>query len=599
MKNTLYIFIIFLAFTNVNAQSNLIPNGDFESYSLLPYWAGQVNRAIGWNNVNGLYTPMPGSNMGSPDYFYNGGFFPTSWGCPTPYSGNGMIGLGIFDLLSPNIREYISSNLTLPLDTGRKYILSYYIYLYSYGNNSMATSKGSNGIGFHFSNNPLTQYMDGVIQAIPQIEVDTIVHIATYWKRFMSLYIPDSSYNIVTIGNFRPDSLTVYTTSGNYGAYIFIDKIELYPMKLIIKGDSVICYGNHTILTVEADSIVRWADSLNPTNILHTGYTFSVSPNVTTTYVAFGHWDTAYYKVNVASPPIINIGKDTALCPGQSLQLNATTPYVSYLWQDSTGNPTYNVTQQGTYWVKASIDSNCFAIDSINIIYNPNPIVNLGNDTTLCYGETFTLNAYQNNATYKWQDNSTNATYTIVPPYTPYVFWVEVTKNYCSGSDTIQIYTYPLPIIDLGNNTTLCPGQTVLLDATYPNAIYQWQDNSTLPTYNATETGIYFVKVTDTTTSCSTTSQIKLECELEPEIPNVFTPNGDGYNDYFYIKYIEYWNVEIQIFNRWGTIVYQNNTYKNTWDGKDVADGVYFYVIKANSINGVEKSYKGSVTILR
>ena len=375
----------------------------------------------------------------------------------------------------------------------------------------------------------------------------------------------------------------------------------MYPVKLKISGDTIICQSTPiTLKVLQGDSIVRWADSLNPTNILHTGYTFSVSPNVTTTFVAFGHWDTAYYTVHVVSTPIVNLGNDTALCQGQSLQLKATTPYVSYLWQDNSNNATFNVSQQGKYWVRVSIDSSCFASDTINIIYNPNPLINLGNDTTLCYGETLTLNAYQNNATYKWQDNSTNSTFTVKPPYTPYVFWVEVIVNNCIGSDTIQIYTYPKPVVDLGTNTTLCPGQTVLLDASYPNAIYYWQDGTIQPTFTATQTGIYIVKVTDTTTSCNSTSQIKLVCELEPEIPNVFTPNGDGYNDYFYIKYIEYWNVEIQIFNRWGAIVYQNNTYKNNWDGKDVADGVYYYIIKAtNNNSGIKKDYKGSVTVLR
>ncbi len=98
----------------------------------------------------------------------------------------------------------------------------------------------------------------------------------------------------------------------------------------------------------------------------------------------------------------------------------------------------------------------------------------------------------------------------------------------------------------------------------------------------------------------SDTLEVKLpDCSLF--IPNVFTPNGDGVNDCFFIKGIEKFpNNHLLIFNRWGSEILQFSGYKNEWDGRDgsstpVAEGVYYYILKLS--NG--KEFHGSVTVIR
>lgn len=85
-------------------------------------------------------------------------------------------------------------------------------------------------------------------------------------------------------------------------------------------------------------------------------------------------------------------------------------------------------------------------------------------------------------------------------------------------------------------------------------------------------------------------------------IPNVFTPNGDGYNDKFEYKNQEQWNFETSVYNRWGGVVYENASSQN-WDGhyrgNKVSAGVYFYIIKAQAIRtGEVRVYKGHVTVM-
>jgi gliding motility-associated-like protein len=81
-------------------------------------------------------------------------------------------------------------------------------------------------------------------------------------------------------------------------------------------------------------------------------------------------------------------------------------------------------------------------------------------------------------------------------------------------------------------------------------------------------------------------------------VPNVITANGDGMNDIFEIRYIDLYDVKkLIIFNRWGTIVYQSDDYQNDWDGGDVSDGVYFYVLELWKGN-VDTYYYGTLTVM-
>jgi len=228
---------------------------------------------------------------------------------------------------------------------------------------------------------------------------------------------------------------------------------------------------------------------------------------------------------------------------------------------------------------------------------------NLGNDTTLCIGESLILSPNMPNATYTWQDGSTDSIYKVTQAGT---YWVRAFfPDYnITTYDTINVAYIPYPVVNLGNSTILCQGQTLLLNATTNNATYLWQDGSTAPIYTAKQEGIYQVKVTDTTANCSTNATIILDCDEEPVIPNIFTPNNDGVNDYFFIKNIKDWNIDLQVFNRWGNEVYKAENYQNNWDGRckgnPLADGTYFYIIRAKEKNsGIEKEYKGSLTILR
>jgi gliding motility-associated-like protein len=90
------------------------------------------------------------------------------------------------------------------------------------------------------------------------------------------------------------------------------------------------------------------------------------------------------------------------------------------------------------------------------------------------------------------------------------------------------------------------------------------------------------------------------------EVPNVFTPNGDGSNDIFFLKASNLTEITALIYDRWGNKVYEltSNTGNIAWDGKnqvgkDVAEGTYFYIITAKGKEGVDYKTKGNLSLYR
>jgi gliding motility-associated-like protein len=88
-----------------------------------------------------------------------------------------------------------------------------------------------------------------------------------------------------------------------------------------------------------------------------------------------------------------------------------------------------------------------------------------------------------------------------------------------------------------------------------------------------------------------------IELQHPITVPNVFTPNGDAYNEFFYIRKIElYTNSDLMVVDRWGMKVFEAVGYKNDWSGEGLSTGVYYYVLDLKRDN---KVLQGSVQILK
>jgi len=157
------------------------------------------------------------------------------------------------------------------------------------------------------------------------------------------------------------------------------------------------------------------------------------------------------------------------------------------------------------------------------------------------------------------------------------------------------------PKINLGKDTTICEGNDFLIDATTTNASYVWQDNSSSSTLKVNKAGLYFVEIT--VNNCTNSDSILIatkDCSPQLKIPNVFTPNNDGQNDFFTpiisTKIVE---MNTQIFNRWGLKVYESNSLTIDWDGKNASDGTYYWVVNYSDTENQKKTMTGFVSLMR
>jgi gliding motility-associated-like protein len=184
-----------------------------------------------------------------------------------------------------------------------------------------------------------------------------------------------------------------------------------------------------------------------------------------------------------------------------------------------------------------------------------------------------------------------------------------IADNGCDATKTQQIVVSPLSEINAGEDLTILEGGTLPLPATATGTglRYKWtpatglnRDDILRPDASPLTDIIYKLTVT-TISGCVSEDEIFVHVLKKPIVVNTFTPNGDGVNDTWSIKYIEsYPGSTIDVYNRQGERIYSSIGYASPWNGKYKGDllptGTYYYII--NPKNG-RKPFAGNVTIIR
>lgn len=301
-----------------------------------------------------------------------------------------------------------------------------------------------------------------------------------------------------------------------------------------------------------------------------------------------------------SSPPISLLGNDTIYCGSFTATLDAGTITSSYLWSDGSTDQTITVNQVGNYWVQ--LNNNCGSVsDTIQIIQAPPPVVNLGNDTSFCgsFSASFDVTCLACN--YLWSNNAVTPQVTINTAGTLIV----LVSNLCGVAvDTLLINLDPFPYVTVPNDTQLCApqGYFILAYSNIDNIL--WSTGDTTQSINIPSAGNYWVDVSN---SCGyDVDTIKItECSGEYIMPNAFSPNGDGTNDFLVpIRIGDAMLVQYDIYNRWGQIVFTYAEGDINWDGTfneiPCSIGVYTYVIRyKDNITGNIIMLKGNATLLR
>ncbi|MBL7962719.1 MAG: gliding motility-associated C-terminal domain-containing protein [Flavobacteriales bacterium] len=250
-----------------------------------------------------------------------------------------------------------------------------------------------------------------------------------------------------------------------------------------------------------------------------------------------------------------------------------------------------------------------------------NPIsADAGQAITQCEGGTITLDgsASTGGSAFTWLDDGgntvgTNATVTIPAPGPgSHVYTLVVSDGPCTDSAQVSVVILDTPIADAGPDRTIFVDQTTELGGSPtgpPGAGYVWAPDSVLtsgtaanPTAAPTVTTWFVVQVT-ASNGCVDVDSVLVTVLPEISIPSGFSPNGDGWNDQWIISFIQLFpNVEVEVYNRWGEMLFQSVGYGQPWDGRYkgglVPTGTYYYVINLNDAKFPEP-YTGPLTVLR
>ena len=189
----------------------------------------------------------------------------------------------------------------------------------------------------------------------------------------------------------------------------------------------------------------------------------------------------------------VNLPADTVLCDGAILNLDATLDLtgITYEWENGSDQAQRTITGAGRYSVLLSL-SGCTSKDSLEVSYVSPASLELGPDTVLCENAILLLDPGISGAGYQWQDGSSASSYTVTGPGRYHVI---VTTSGCAVQDSIAVAYNPLPRFNLGNDSTLCAGRPLVLQAEVPNGRYRWQDGSSGVTFAATVSGNYWLEV--------------------------------------------------------------------------------------------------------
>jgi gliding motility-associated-like protein len=259
----------------------------------------------------------------------------------------------------------------------------------------------------------------------------------------------------------------------------------------------------------------------------------------------------------------------------------------------------------GTYQVTVSANNTCTATASV-VLTQPPPLQYSTNIIQPSCGSndgSIALSVSGGSPPYSFTWHPSVSTTHTAEMLTAGNYKADITDQHlCSTEANIVLKEKPLQVY-LGEDTSICTGDAIVLKPFESYASYQWQDNSTLSTYTVTQPGIYFLKVKNEAGCIATdTIQIVWDCG-DIYFPSAFTPNYDGKNDTFgplgNLSKVK--NYRLTIYNRWGEQVFQSvNPYEKwngVWKGQAALPGTYVYVAQF-IFNETVKNKKGTLTLI-
>lgn len=460
---------------------------------------------------------------------------------------------------------------------------------------------------------------------------DAYIEITHLWTPSTGAISDPEKFNLVII---TEDTIT-YTRTTQIGACLDSVKITLnvdQPADITVTQDKdTICAGEPVQLmaTASSDIVFVWSPEggLSCTECPNP----IATPSSTITYSAAAKDancpSSQTATIIVQESPSVQFPIDNNLCPGESITLNENNdPSITYSWTAddpdfgtvTIAQPTVTPSQTTTYTVVTS-NGSCTHTQMITInVANDN--LSIDGPDGLCPGYPITLTAVtEGTGDYVWMPGSINSQSITVEPTAATTYSV----TYTYGDGCILVVSKPIVIYQDYTVTLTAEKDTVFaeeiiklhatVDPTLSNPTFKWTQNGNDVDGSGASLAIKstsgpldeFIATLITSDGCEYPATIAIVVlPLTYEIPNAFTPNSDGTNDLFRPALIVgYEFSQMQVFNRWGRMVYDGKGSTSGWDGKykdkELPSDAYPYVIELLTPSGTKKVIKGNVTLLR
>lgn len=293
----------------------------------------------------------------------------------------------------------------------------------------------------------------------------------------------------------------------------------------------------------------------------------------------------------------------------------------SYTSSDRIGAvvPDFQFADTGLYLLKQTYAYNCFDLDSFYLSASPGISLSAQQPSPICEGqsETLSVNA-SSSGTYAWSPSTGLSNPTILNPVASpvdsTVYEVLATNSSgCQDSAFLTLNVYKKPIANAGADKLILSGDSTTLDGMVSGTAinFLWTPSSYMNNANAIQPKVappqdmsYTLTVNSTVGCGSASDDVNVKLYKGFFIPNSFTPNGDGKNDFFrLIPFDNYKLIRFVVYNRWGTAVFNSANIDKGWDGTyngfPQPIGAYIYYIDLKNANGEHIIKQGTVTLLR
>lgn len=316
---------------------------------------------------------------------------------------------------------------------------------------------------------------------------------------------------------------------------------------------------------------------------------------------------TVPYVILVDPKPDATIIGANRVCVGSTISL-ATNGVGDYSWTGpkgfSSSLPTVAISNatkdmSGTYQVMVTNATGCTNTGSFQVTVIDQPIATVNPVGAICEGTSVNLNA-SGGTFYNWSPaaglSATNIANPVASPKTTTLYTVTVSNGVCETSAQVEVAVKKNASVHAGNDKKILEGQGTVLEGVAGDDVdFFWSPAEGLdnpyklnPIASPKNDMTYTLNAVSKVGCGSASDQVFVKVYKSVIVPNSFSPNGDGINDFWNITAIEtYANSKVKIMNRYGQPVFESSGYEKPWNGKykneDLPAGVYYYIINLNT----------------